>query len=104
MRRWLKILVLLAGVSLATMAAPAELRWEPAAVEADAAAHEEPRAYARGMYVHVELPERTQVKVVTILGQPVAQARLEAGAWRMRMPSRGIYILRAGTHTCRITI
>ena len=44
------------------------------------------------------------VEVFTILGQPVSRATLKAGVHRLRLTSRGIYILRAGSVTRRVTI
>lgn len=45
-----------------------------------------------------------QVKVFTILGQLVAQQQLEPGIWSLSIPARGIYILKVGSATRRITI
>ena len=50
------------------------------------------------------LPDKTSVKVFTILGQLVAEKQLEAGTWRLPLSARGIYILKVGTSTRRITI
>lgn len=50
------------------------------------------------------LNSAAQVKVFTILGQLVAQQQLEAGVWRLPIPARGIYILKVGSVTRRITI
>lgn len=54
--------------------------------------------------IYLAVPRPTQVKLFTILGQPVAQDRLPAGTSRLRPPGRGIYILKAGSYTCRVTI
>lgn len=48
--------------------------------------------------------QTTSVKLFTILGQLVAEQKLEAGTWRMPLSSRGIYILKAGSVTRRVTI
>lgn len=50
------------------------------------------------------LSRPTQVKVLTILGQPVSQETLPAGIHRLKLKSRGIYILRVGQATRRITL
>lgn len=52
----------------------------------------------------VSLNTKTDVKVFTILGQLVARQQLDAGTWRLPLPARGIYILKAGTLTRRVTI
>lgn len=55
-------------------------------------------------YIYVSVPRPTGVKLFTILGQPIAQATLPAGTSRFRVGARGIYILKAGSITKRITI
>lgn len=55
-------------------------------------------------YLWVRLARPMQVKLFTILGQPVAQASLPSGASRLKLPASGIYILKAGTVTKRITV
>lgn len=47
---------------------------------------------------------KTSVKVFTILGQLVADTQLDAGIWRLPIKARGIYILKVGTQTRRITL
>ena len=47
---------------------------------------------------------KTNVKVFTILGQLVADKQLEAGTWRLPLTDRGIYILKVGSSTRRITL
>jgi len=54
--------------------------------------------------IYLITPRPTQVKLFTILGQTVAQDRLPAGTSRLRISGRGIYILKAGSFTCRVTI
>lgn len=58
----------------------------------------------RDHYIYVSVPRPTGVKLFTILGQPIAQATLPAGISRFRVGARGIYILKAGSITKRITI
>lgn len=54
--------------------------------------------------VHIIVTKPVTVKVFTILGQLISQETLKPGAHRLRLPSRGIYILRAGSVTRRITL
>lgn len=54
--------------------------------------------------VYLTLASKMPVKVITILGQPVAQQELEAGTWSLPLSARGIYILKIGSATRRITI
>lgn len=52
----------------------------------------------------LSISSASQVKVFTILGQLVAQQKLEPGVWSMSIPARGIYILKVGSVTRRVTI
>ncbi|MCM1349538.1 MAG: hypothetical protein NC338_09015 [Firmicutes bacterium] len=54
-------------------------------------------------WLYVSLRQRTAVKLFTILGQPVVQDVLPAGVHRFRIPTRGIYLLKLGSTTRRIT-
>ncbi len=58
----------------------------------------------RDRYIYVSVPRSTDVKLFTILGQPIARATLPAGTSRFKVSARGIYILKAGSITKRITI
>ena len=52
----------------------------------------------------ITLSQPVNVKLFTILGQLVAEQKLEAGTWRLPLTSRGIYILKAGSATRRVTL
>ena len=54
--------------------------------------------------VYVISGKPVQVKVFTILGQIISSETVPAGTHRLKLNSRGIYILRIGTQTRRITI
>ena len=85
-------------------AAPAR-EWE--SVQLVAADNDTPvraEVAVRDGYVYVTLSRRAQVKIFTILGQAVSQAELPAGTSRLRISARGIYILKAGDITLRITL
>lgn len=58
----------------------------------------------REHYVLISVNRPTPVKVFTILGQPVATRTIQPGTVRLRLPIRGIYILKAGETTRRINI
>lgn len=58
----------------------------------------------RDMHIYVDLEQPASVKLFTILGQPVSTIQLPAGTSRFRVPTRGIYILKIGSSTRRITI
>lgn len=54
--------------------------------------------------VVLSVNRKRPVKIFTILGQLVAEQQLEPGVWRLSISVRGIYILKIGDTTRRITI
>lgn len=97
-------LVVLALASAIAEAAPV---WEKVAPVTTEIAESSTDAYEVKIAdntIILTLPNKTSVKVFTILGQLVAERQLEAGTWRLQLPARGIYILKVGTSTRRITI
>ena len=54
--------------------------------------------------VYISVPDPVDAQVFTILGQPVARTRLQPGVTTLRLPTRGMYILRIGDLTRRISI
>lgn len=54
--------------------------------------------------VYIVNGKSLQVKVFTILGQLISQESLSSGSHRLRISSRGVYILKVGESTIRITI
>ena len=55
-------------------------------------------------YIYIRSDKPVTVKLFSILGQQISQETVKAGTHRIRIHSRGIYILRVGTTTRRITI
>ena len=55
-------------------------------------------------YIYLWSDKPVTVKLFSILGQLISQETVKPGLHRIRLASRGIYILRAGTTTRRITI
>lgn len=96
--------VLLAGTS-AVAATPSQQspRWEQVeSVEAEIS--DEISVAVRDNYVYVTVARPTTVKLFTILGQPISQVSLQPGTSRIKVTARGIYILKIGSVTRRITI
>lgn len=54
--------------------------------------------------VYLTVTRQTVVEVFTILGQPVGRQTLRPGIYRLHLTTRGIYVLRAGGMTRRITL
>lgn len=55
-------------------------------------------------YVYVTTSKPVTVKIFSILGQLISQKNIPAGTSRTHISSRGIYILKVGSVTKRITI
>lgn len=72
----------------------------PAAVETV----EEVTVTVKDNYILITLSRPMEVKIFTILGQPITVVQLPAGTSRIKAPARGIYLLKAGSNTKRITV
>lgn len=55
-------------------------------------------------YLYITTNEEVTVKVFSILGQLISQQTIPVGTYRLHLPARGIYILKAGSVTRRITV
>lgn len=102
MKRFLLIIVMVSALALGVGAAPT---WEvvsraPASEQTD----QETEYEVRGLYLYISAPRPVQVKVFTILGQLVSQTTVPSGVSRLRLSQRGIYILKIGTATRRVTV
>lgn len=80
---------------------PPESRW---VLADDPAAGEKIDVAVRDGHVYVTVNRPMAIKVFTILGQPVATRSIQPGSVRLRLPQRGIYILKAGETTRRVNI
>lgn len=106
MRKLLIILIL----GLSSLLSGAAARWE--AVDAPdrmfTEMRSDPEAQAemavRENYIYIATPRSVNVKVFTILGQLISQSTLPAGIHRLPMSAKGIYIIKIGSSTRRVTI
>ena len=103
-------LILCLLIALATvLSADAAVRsWEeterfPEQVEQTAQPEDVSVAVREG-HVYVLVRQTTHVKLFTLLGQVIVQDTLKPGVYRYKLTSRGIYLLKAGTSTRRITL
>lgn len=55
-------------------------------------------------YIYVSSEKRITVKVFTILGQLVSEETLPEGIHRFLMRAKGIYVVKIGARTHRVTI
>lgn len=61
-------------------------------------------ALVRDGHVYVTVNRPMDVKIFTILGQPVSSVHAsQSGTLRLRLPLRGVYILKAGESTRRLS-
>ncbi|MDE7024642.1 MAG: hypothetical protein K2O88_02035 [Paramuribaculum sp.] len=105
----LRKLILSIIVMASVLSADASVRtWEsaerfPVSVEQVAQPDDISVAVYEG-YVYVFVRQQTHVKLFTLLGQVIVQDTLAPGVYRYKLTSRGIYLLKAGTSTRRITL
>lgn len=60
--------------------------------------------FARDGYIYISTDHDIPVRVISILGQLIGEGNLHPGVYRMPMKSRGIYIIKAGMATVRVTL
>lgn len=103
MRRLILIIAFVCSVCLGVNAASA---WERTGgkIQMERIDGDAPEIRVSEGYVYVSASRAITVKVFSILGQLISQETIQPGISRFRLPSRGIYILKAGTVTKRITI
>lgn len=93
-----------------TLAADCAPKWEkvnnPASYEQSLNISDSDGAEAKFIdgWLYVRVSKTTNTKVVTILGHPVAQAQLQPGVSRLRITTKGIYIVKIGSVTKRIVV
>lgn len=103
------IAAILTLTSAAAEAAPTTQLWEEVTGERVDSAQQTPddnglELTVRDGIVYLSVARATTVELFTILGQPVGRQSLRPGIYRLRLTTRGIYVLRAGGVTRRITL
>lgn len=66
--------------------------------------NDSPDVWVRDGYIYISAQRPVTVKIFSILGQLISQESIPAGTYRLHLASRGIYILKAGALTRRITL
>ncbi|MDE6378232.1 MAG: T9SS type A sorting domain-containing protein [Duncaniella sp.] len=107
MRRLFIILTLVLAAALSLPAATP--RWEsvdvvPQQVAEIVAPGSQVTHAVHDGYIYIIGSSQVQVKVFTILGQLISQETLQPGIHRLRINARGIYLLKLGSATLRVTI
>jgi len=85
--------------------APQTPEWQTVTTAtAETADSDRPDIYVRDGYIYVITSRPLNVKIYSILGHLISNKNLTAGTSRLKVPARGIYILKAGNITRRITV
>ena len=58
----------------------------------------------KGGYIYITTSRNVTIQLYSILGQLVTQQVIPAGTTRIKAPSRGVFILKAGPITRRVTV
>lgn len=108
MRKPLMTLAIAAAMMLPATAATVPM-WEEVTAPVPAVAQTldreaETEVIVRDGYIYLWSENPVTVKIFSILGQLITQENVKPGLHRIHLASRGIYILRAGTTTRRITL
>lgn len=95
--------VCLMSMALSANAAP---KWEQVGTEIAIEATDENyvSVEVRNGCIYVTTAQPVEVKVFSIVGQLISQAKLEPGISRLKMNSRGLYIVKIGEKTLRVTL
>lgn len=58
----------------------------------------------KGLYIYIYSSRAVTVRLYSILGQLIVQQAVQPGSTRLKAPAKGVYILKAGSVTRRVTI
>ncbi len=106
MKKWRYILIA-AMLTGAIPAAEGALKWEYVSMSQttdDASDAEKVEVTVKDGYIYVDTPKPITIKLMSILGQLVSQQNLPAGVSRIKMSAKGVYILKAGSLTKRVSV
>ncbi|MCM1519986.1 MAG: T9SS type A sorting domain-containing protein [Lachnoclostridium sp.] len=106
MKRLLTIFMLAVTLFVTDAAAP---KWEEvnapsAEVTFEINDSEQTHITVKDNYIYISSSHPASIKIFTILGQLISQETVPAGTHRFKMNARGIYILKVGSITRRVTI
>lgn len=106
MKIWRYILIAaMLIVSIPTVEAAQKWEYVSASVNADDTTEtEKVEVTVKDGYIYVDTSKPVTIKLMSILGQLVSQHNLPAGVSRIKMSAKGIYILKAGSFTKRVTV
>lgn len=77
---------------------------ETAAIATDADEVERLDVTVKNGYIYITTSRAVDVRLYSILGQLVTRQQVQPGTTRIKAPSRGVYILKAGSLTRRVNV
>lgn len=105
MRRKLLSVVFAAALAAAMPAMAEAPSWEVVSTStASSAVSESVEVAVRDGYIYVTTSKPVVVKILSIVGRTISEQKIPAGVSRLKISARGIYILKAGDNTMRVTI
>lgn len=110
LKRLFAILLFVVATGTIPAASQSRYAWKDTYVTTSMSPVNNPRAndgievYTRPGALIVRCPERTNVVVMTILGQTISKATINAGTHELRIGTHGIYILKLGDTTVRVAL
>ncbi len=98
------VLILMMSFSILLPAATPQWEEMQRPTEIENVEHEGLDIKTQDGYVYITTSRPVTVKIFTILGQLVSSEEIPEGTYRKKISSRGIYILKVGSITRRISI
>lgn len=105
--RWIRYILIFALLLSAAPCPAAGPKWETVqtvSVSSPATSADKVEAVVRDGYIYLSTPKPQTVKVLSIVGQLICEQQVPAGVSRLRLSARGIYILKVGEKTLRVTV
>ena len=110
MRRLRRILLLTAIAIMATAGAPSVFAkgWEPVKSEKTQGqkviSDSEVEIRSGSGTIFITTSKNVNIKIFTILGSRIAEDNLAPGTYQFAVPTHGVFIIKAGTLTCKVAL
>lgn len=98
------VLIILMSMSIFLSATTPQWEELPRQADVEVVEQDDIEIKAQDGYVYITTARPVTVKIYTILGQLVSSEDIPEGTYRKKISSRGIYILKVGSMTRRISI
>lgn len=111
MKRWSSVILsLCVAATFLTATAQPRYTWKEIPTKTETQPVNNPKTtdgieiYAAKGTLSIKTPEKTTVKVLSILGQTISQATINAGTHELQIGTHGIYIVKVGGFTLRVAL